>query len=118
MDNVFGCSLRNICCCTGQWRWRRTRTWSWTSWSRRVIYSYSFSFFVIISYLNRGGGGVGQAQCQQALQFFNQWWPTSALTSVFQVACRQVGATQAWSILQSLLGVPVTGEKQIFQLIF
>jgi len=74
-----------------------------------------FSVLVILSCLNRG---VGQPQCQQALQFFNQWWPQSALTSAFQVACRQVGPAQAWSILQSLLGVPVTGEKQTFELKF
>jgi hypothetical protein len=74
-----------------------------------------FSVLVFISCLNRGGG---QTQCREALQFFNKWWPQSALISAFQVACRQVGATQAWSILQGLLGVPVTGEKQIFELEF
>ncbi|CAF0859887.1 unnamed protein product [Adineta ricciae] len=63
------------------------------------------------------GGGVDRAQCNQAQQLFNQWWPQSQLSSAFQTVCAQFGATQAWALLQNQLGVPVTGalDQTTFQ---
>ncbi|CAF3741828.1 unnamed protein product [Rotaria sp. Silwood1] len=56
-------------------------------------------------------------QCHQAQQFFNQWWPQSALTNAFYTLCYRVGATQAWTTLQGLLGVTATGalDQATFQ---
>ncbi len=70
-----------------------------------VCQFYSW-FLTILSCLNRRGN---QTQCYQALQFLNQWFPQSPLIAAFQTVCGQVGVAQAWSNLQSLLGVPVTG---------
>ncbi|CAF1472487.1 unnamed protein product [Rotaria sp. Silwood1] len=66
---------------------------------------------------HHGHGGTNHTQCRQAQKFFNQWWPQSALASAFQTLCYRVGATQAWTTLQGLLGVPVTGtlDQATFQ---
>ncbi|CAF2637369.1 unnamed protein product [Rotaria sp. Silwood2] len=64
-----------------------------------------------------GHGGSNYTQCHQANQFFNQWWPQSAVANAFQTLCYRVGATQAWTTLQGLLGVAVTGtlDQATFQ---
>ena len=59
-----------------------------------------------------------QSQCSQARRFFNQWFRQSGLADAFRRLCEQVGVTQAWTTLQSLLSVPTTGrrKKRIYQL--